>query len=83
LVEDRIGGDLKQVWLEKSMNKVTTSADGIFVSLDELYADAIAKNTSVSTKEEADDVGKETPKEVDDLPKDYSKMREAISKKTP
>ena len=81
-VEDRVGVDLKRVRLEKSMHDVSTSADGILISLDELYAEAIAKNVSVSAHEEVDDIGKETPKEVDDRPQDYSQMREAISKKT-
>ena len=81
-VEDRVGVDLKQVQLEKIMHDVTTSADGILISLDKLYAEAIAKNASVSAPEEVDDIAKETPKEVDERPQDYSQMKEAISEKT-
>ena len=65
-VEGRVR--VKLVRLEKSMHDVSTSADSFLRTLDELYAEVIAKNAPVAAQEEVDVIAKKTPNEVHERP---------------
>ena len=78
-VEKDLGIDLKRSKLENSMNDAPTSADGILISLSDLYAESINKKKAVTPAKEveaADDAANEEQAEQRVISK-----REAIAKK--
>ena len=80
-VESNLGIELKRVKLERIMHNAPTSADGILISLDQLYSEAI-KGKAVSAQEEVEDATDDAEDEEEEALACASQMREAIMRKT-